>query len=126
MKKLLIAVVTVAALGFAVSQGLACWRGNWDGPGVDHQRGITPGTNPGSDYQAYLDDTKGLRKELAAKQVELEALMAGPNPDPKRAGALSREIADLREQLNAKARARGYNDWCVYGYGHGRGGWTCW
>jgi len=146
MKKLIItfvALVSISALGFVGSQVWACWWGGYHGSSTE---GYYPNTNPGSTYQDFLNDTAKLRQELAAKQGEYNALMAQPNPDPKKAAQLSQEIARIHDQLQTKAQAYGLNmptprgnyynaPMAPYGYGgwgcwymdrYGQGGWGCW
>jgi zinc resistance-associated protein len=132
MRKLLIVMVVLVAVGFIGSQALAClWDGYWGGP----MRGSWGGyySNPGGSHQEFLNDTAPLRQELAAKQGEYNALMAQPNPDPKRVGQLSQEIAHIHDRLQAKAQASGLPrpgsygaPMGGYGYGPGHGGWACW
>ncbi len=139
MKKLLVVLVAVMALGFIGSQALACmWDGYWGGPmGGSWGGGYYSNVNPGGSHQKFLNDTASLRGELAAKQGEYNALMTQPNPDTKRAGKLSREIAELHDQLKAKAqtydlaaptpRGNYYNPPNAhYGYCGGWGGRGCW
>lgn len=134
MKKVLIVLVTLVSLGFIASQSLACWwDGYWGGPTGGAWGGYAPGINPGGAYQNFLNDTAKLRQELAGKQAEYNALMAQPNPDPKRAGELSKEIAGIHDQLQAKAQASGLPGPGSYGaqrggyrYGPGYSGWGCW
>ncbi|MDA8164589.1 MAG: hypothetical protein M0017_06125 [Desulfobacteraceae bacterium] len=57
--------------------------------------------------QAFMAETTDIRKQIATKSAELEAVMAQTNPDEKRAGALSGELFDLRDQLRQKAIAAG-------------------
>ncbi|MBW1980549.1 MAG: periplasmic heavy metal sensor [Deltaproteobacteria bacterium] len=132
MKKLIIVLVTVAALGFVGSQALAWWGpgGGWGawGPGC----GYYANTNP-TVQQQFLNDTAKLRSDLAAKRAEYVALMAQPNPDPRRTAELSREIFQLQEQLRLKAQEHGLQSWGggAHGYhgGHHMGpyaGGYCW
>ena len=48
---------------------------------------------------AHLKDTLELRKQLAAKRVELRTLWAQPNVDQAAVEKLSNEVAELRTQL---------------------------
>jgi len=48
---------------------------------------------------SYLQDTLELRKELAAKQVELDTLWNQPDVDQKKVEKLSEEIANIRAEL---------------------------
>ncbi len=128
MKKILIVLITVVSLGFVASLALACM---WDGYGGNamgnYSRGYyAPGVNSGAAYQNFLNDTATLRQELAAKQGEYNALMARPNPEPKRIGQLSREIGGMHDRLHTRARTGGFGDWCPYEYGGNYGNWACW
>jgi len=58
--------------------------------------------NP-TDQQAYYDNTAALRASLAADQAELNALMMGNNPEPKRARALSENISKSQDELRRQA-----------------------
>lgn len=71
-----------------------------------------------SDYQI---ETLELRKQMVAKQMELETLWAQPNVDSKRVEKLSREVAELEAQL-AKKRDK-YLLQCRKEFGDQ--GWTC-
>jgi zinc resistance-associated protein len=127
MKKLLIVLITVVAVGSVASLTLACM---WDGYGGnargDYSRGYGPDVYAGGAYQGFLNDTATLRQELAAKQGEYRALMARPNPDSNRAGQLSREIGGMHNRLHAMARTGGFGDWCPYEYGGNNQYWACW
>lgn len=65
------------------------------------------------DRQAFYDSTAALRASLAADQAELNALMSGNNPDPKRARALSESISksqdELMRQAGSQAPMMGYS-----------------
>jgi zinc resistance-associated protein len=51
---------------------------------------------------SYLKDTLELRKQLAAKRVELETLWDQPDVDEARIEKLSAEVADLQAELSRK------------------------
>ena len=115
MRKLLVLLLAVVSLSLV---GSTVWACPWDGYYWGYGRGPMEWTwggygsavNPAGSYQDFLKDTVAIRKELAANLGEYSALMAQPNPDPKRAGQLSSEIAALQEQLRAKAQAHGMHD----------------
>jgi len=48
----------------------------------------------------YYEKTSDLRNGLYEKSDELDALLAGPNPDREKAKGLERELSDLRAQLD--------------------------
>lgn len=56
------------------------------------------------DQQAVHHKTDALRSSLAADQAELDALMAGNNPDPKQARALSESIGKAENELSRQSR----------------------
>ncbi|MHB8790886.1 MAG: hypothetical protein ACYDBT_13515 [Desulfobulbaceae bacterium] len=67
----------------------------------------------------FLSETVALRKEMAVKRAEQEALMNSENPDAKRIAQLTGEIFDLREQLQAKAAESGLDVPGMKGFGCG-------
>ena len=73
-----------------------------------------PTADSGVDQQAY-DSTASLRTSLAADRAELEALMAGQNPDPQRARALGESISKSGIELE---RLLGTGGHMGQGYGH--------
>jgi zinc resistance-associated protein len=56
---------------------------------------------------AFLMETKEIRKDVAVKRAAMRAMMHSTNPDPVKVSSLAGEIFDLREQLRIKARAKG-------------------
>lgn len=54
-------------------------------------------------YEKFLQETVDLRKELDAKLVEYQALMASENPDPSKAALLTESYYQLRDVLTTKA-----------------------
>jgi len=66
-------------------------------------------------YQAFQKDTADTRASLAADITELNALMAGTNPDPARARSLSEGISAKQNQLAEAAEKNniraGGNGW---------------
>ena len=73
----------------------------------------------------HLMDTLELRKQLAAKRIELETLWVQPNLDRAKVEKLSKEVAELQAQLQEKRdqyllRCRqefGNQDWVCPGSG---------
>lgn len=66
-------------------------------------------SDPASDpaFTKFLEDTADIRKEIAIDRAELDAIMAGENPDPARVRELSTTIADNQEKLSEFARVNG-------------------
>ena len=77
-------------------------------------------SNPANDpaFTKFLEDTAEIRKVIAIDRAELNAIMAGENPDPARVRELSSIIAENQETLSEIARA---NDIGAPGVGAGGG-----
>ncbi len=63
-----------------------------------------PGNIDNEAYQAFRQETAAIRSSMAADEAELNAIMAGANPDAKRARVLSESISDKQNQLAEAAR----------------------
>ncbi|WP_180137690.1 Spy/CpxP family protein refolding chaperone [Desulfoluna butyratoxydans] len=124
MKKVITAVAATLLIGFFAASAYAwgCgghgYGGGMHGNGYYNQSGDTNGA-----YTSFMNDTQTLRSSISANRAELNALMAGTNPDPKKARALSEKISQSESELRAKAQqhniARGMGSW---GYNQG---WNC-
>ncbi len=138
MKKTILALALVLGLGIGLNATNAlAWcggYGNGNGAGYHHRGGGMGGGMGGGcnfaamqnnpDFQKFLDATKELRASLAADRGEFRALMAGQNPDPARARALSESIFTKRTELAEKAQAMNVSWNCRgagMGYGQGAG-----
>lgn len=76
-----------------------------------------------ANYNKFLDQTTDLRKSIAVDRAELNALMAGDNPDPKRVRELSANIVDNQEKIAEMARSANVDGGAGYfcnGPGFGR------
>lgn len=79
-------------------------------------------------FSKFLEESADIRKEIAVDRAELNAIMAGENPDPVRVRELSTSIADNQQKLAEIAKANdigapgaGVGGGCG-GRGAGRGG----
>ena len=130
MKKVVVGLAILASLGLIASQALA-W-GPYGGCGMRGSGGgYYANVDPSPAEQNFLNDTVKLRKDLADKEAEYDALMDQPNPDPKRANQLSQEIFEIRSQLRAKAESYGFAGRGPSGNWHGShmgpyAGGYCW
>jgi zinc resistance-associated protein len=130
MKKVFVGLAVLVSLGLVAAQALA-W-GPHGGCGMWGPRGGYYGdVTPGGAEQSFLNDTAKLRKDLAGKEAEYDALMAQPSPDAEQAAKLSQEIFEIRGQLRAKAQSYGFAERGPRGHWHGRhmgpyGGGYCW
>ena len=144
MKKTLITVAALMAVGFLVTQALAWYQGGpmgagyHRGPGQCKGSGLQSNARSNPDRQAFLQDTLALRQELAADRMELNTLLAQPGPDPDRIAELrtrieakQAEIRSLAEEKNLQSFQRGVRNGSRHGYGQGRkmgrgGSGYCW
>lgn len=129
MKKKFLAVAAAVGIGI----GLAAWQpaeARGMGCGMGMEAGMMGGPMMGQgrlsekDIQArqkFAADNTELRKKMMTKRAELEAVMAGNNPDEKKAAALSGELFDLREQIQQKAKEAGITMVCGSSCGMGAG-----
>jgi hypothetical protein len=133
MKKTLITVAALMAVGFIVTQALAWYQGGPMGAGYHRGSGQFQGfglhskarSNP--DWQAFLQDTLPMRQELAVKRMELNTLLNQPDPDPDRIAELRdridakrAEIQSLAEERNLQSFQPGFRGASRNGYGYGR------
>ncbi len=118
MKKFAIAMTTLATVALIASTSIA-----WDCPGRGAGYGPGSGKNVAltqEDKEAreiFMTETVDLRKDLAAKRGQLNAIMAAEAPDAEKAAEVSKQIFEIREQLRAKATQAGING--PYSYGQG-------
>lgn len=108
-KKTIISIAAILTFGILTATAMACpWDGyqgggwGWGGNNGAYNNNYN---NQGASYQKFMTETASIREKLASKNGEYNALMAGQNPDPKRAAALSAEIAGLHDQLRQKSSA---------------------
>jgi zinc resistance-associated protein len=114
MKTKVIAAIAATALivGFSAMNASA-W--GWGNNGGHHMMGTGMMQGAGinnADRQKFMVETKDVRIQIAADRAELNALMAGQNPDSKRVRELSESIAANQITLQEKSQA----------YGGGNGG----
>ncbi len=142
MKKTWLAIVAAVAVGLAGYQIAGAdpgWGDGMMGPGYGYgycqnYYGGPGGQGPDEETIAkrnkFFEETVDLRKQLAVKRAEREALMSQDNPDEKKVAALTGEVFDLRNQLRKKAIESGIrggfgHDFCDgpgVGHRHGRRG----
>jgi Spy/CpxP family protein refolding chaperone len=127
--KLITAVVASAIIVGFNAMNASAWgwgnRGHMMGNGMMNGGGYNNNVS-----QQFLDETKDLQTKLAGDRAELNALMAGTNPDSKRARELSESITTAQIELENKYRASGNGSGRPYGnqmMGQGmmNGGYGC-
>ncbi len=108
-KKIILGVVLVGTIALT---GLQAAGANLAGPGPPHSqfynqtcKSLNPATIKARNK--FLAATTSIRREIAVKRSERQALMASSIPNAKQIGKLSGELFDLREQLRVKARESG-------------------
>jgi hypothetical protein len=112
MKKKIAIVAVVAALGLT---GMTQAYGGWGnrGGGNDNcpmiQNGQMTQLDPALQEKrdTFFTDTQEIRKEMAMKQSEKQAMLRGDNPDPQAVSKISGELFDLRTTLRQKADEAG-------------------
>lgn len=127
-KKIILGVVLVGTIALT---GLQAAGANPAGPGPQYGqlynqncKSLDPATIKARNK--FLDATAPLRREMAVKRAEKQALMASSIPDAKRVAKLTGELFDLREQLRAKARESGLGASGLRGMMHMMGmGYRC-
>jgi hypothetical protein len=115
-KKMVVLIFTVALASAGFQQALA--RGWGDGRGAGGYYGTDC---PGGCYGQYqqLDEeaqnklkvfraeTADLRKQMAMKRAEKQALMRAQTPDPAAVAKVEGELFDLRNEMQQKAQEAG-------------------
>ena len=117
LRKILMILTVVAVVGFG-AYAIAHWdmgygHHGW-GPGYYY------GGNGGPDFQsigdltddqiknlneerdAFFKETGGIRQKIYAKELELRSELAKPDPDPKKAARLQKELSTLEKRLDQK------------------------
>ncbi len=125
MKKAITAVTAIFIMGFftvsAYAWGGGCGAGGrMNGNGYNNQAAANQG-----DYASFYKDTQALRVSISGDRAELNALMAGPNPDPKKARTLAENITKTQAQIRAKALEYNVSGPMSGGRGNGHGKGNC-
>lgn len=111
MKTKIITAIAATALiiGFSAMNASACGWGNGGhhmmGPGMMYGAAVND-----TERQKFLTETKDIRVQISADRAELNALMAGQNPDSKRVRELSESIAANQITLQGKSQAYGWGN----------------
>jgi Spy/CpxP family protein refolding chaperone len=107
MKNKLITVIVAAAILVGVSgMSASAWS---HGPMMGMGNGMMNGSGATvENNQKFLADTKGMRIQIAADQAELNALMAGPNPDSARVRELAESMAENQIAIQDMSGSYGY------------------
>ncbi len=127
MKKKLVVAAVIAGLGVA---GISQASGGWGNRGANYyncpmiQNGQVSRIDPALQEKRdkFFADSLELRKQVAMKQAEKQALLRSDNPDPQLASRISGELFDLRTTLRQKAEEAGIP--AAFGPIAGRGGFA--
>lgn len=117
MKKKLAAAVVIATIGLAgLTQAYAGW-GNRGGGGNYGNCPQYQGTqynqvDPAAQekFDAFFNDTQELRKGIAMKRAEKQAMLRSDNPDPAAMSKITGELFDLRTTMRQKAEEAGVSE----------------
>ncbi len=76
-------------------------------------------------FDKFFTDTQALRKEIAMKRAEKQALMRAATPDPTAVSKVTGELFDLRAAMRQKADEAGVSNFVgpMNGRGDGTGMW---
>ncbi len=127
MKKKIAIVAVVAGLGLA---GISQAYGGWGNRGAAYnncpmiQNGQVSQLDPALQEKRdkFIADTQEIRKEMAMKRVEKQALLRNDNPDPQVVSTITGELFDLRATMRQKAEEAGIS--AAFGPMGGRGGFA--
>lgn len=98
--------VSVIALAFSAASAFAVGGyGPGGGCGMGCRGGGYSANVSDADYKKFMDETAVLRKTIVVDRAELDALMAGKEPDAKRVRELTASIVDNQEKVAEVARA---------------------
>jgi zinc resistance-associated protein len=109
MKKLVVVVAVIVAVGLLGTVGYAAWQGKGPCGQVDVNA-----------FRQFQKETLSLRDEMMAKRLELRNEYAKENPDENQIARLKTEMGDLRTKIQAAAEKNGLPPWGG-GPGAGRG-----
>lgn len=112
VRKIALIVGLVTVLGFAVMQQASArgWGGGNGGGyncpyyGMNYQQ-LDEATQAKMD--AFRSETTELRKQMAMKRAEKQALMASQSPDPQAVAKVEGELFDLRTEMQNKVDEAG-------------------
>ena len=113
MKKTLLtlaAIIGISLVTYQPAEAKGCGGGRGMDCGMMDVSMMSQGKLSEKDLKVrekFSADTSELRKKMVTKRAELEAVMAGANPDEKKTAALSGDLFDLREQMQQKAKEAG-------------------
>jgi hypothetical protein len=107
MKKILVTAVAAAIIVGGSALNASAWN---HGPMMGWGNGMMYGSGATiEEDQKFLDATKEIKIQIAADQAELNAIMAGQNPDSKRVRELSESIATNQLAFQDQSRSHGYD-----------------
>jgi len=117
-------------MGGCGSSGGLGWHKGGDGPGIADELTDDEIQKLNDERKTFLNETKELRNDIYAKDLELRAEIAKKNPDTEKAAKIQKELSNLNAELDQKmlqhrirmkkicpAAERG----CMYGPGGGMG-----
>lgn len=117
MKKSILALTMVVSLGLSLSAVSAyAWYGGGPGGGYGPRGGYGVNVDEAA-YKKFMDETAQIRKALTVDRAEMQALMAGTDPDPAKVREVAERMTDNREKLAGFAREANID--APYGFGYG-------
>lgn len=120
MKKTIAAIALAATIGLFGFYNADAQRGpqGWGGgpAAADCMKAQPMDAETKKTYNAFMDATVDLRKDMFSLQEQMRALRFAENPDQSAIDALADQMFDLRGQIQAKAEELG---WQGGGAGYG-------
>ena len=107
MKKTLIGIAALIAVGFIWTQAMAWYGGGHMGYGPQRGPGYNAGPVNSEAHQDFMQQTQDLRQKMAADRVELNTLYSRQNPDQERIRELTARLDENRAELQNLAREKG-------------------
>lgn len=121
LSKTIIVLTLVAIMGMGATAFAGKGRGNnryaqsgqygcdgsgygrgWGNPGFMGNLSEEESAKLNEERNAFFKATQDLRQNIYQKRLELNSELAKKNPDPKKAGALQKELSGLKGQLDQK------------------------
>lgn len=113
MKKAVTTLSLLLALGFvgyniaSAGSGWGPGNGGCGGYGPRYNSQTTTDNTDQAEHEAFFEETKDIRKNIAVKRAEINALYANEAADPAQIQDLRSELVDLQDELRKIATDKG-------------------
>lgn len=124
MRNIVIAIASLLAIGFIVTQATAWNGGGHMGYGQGHRGYGYQSNNPAynnADRQQFIQDTVKLRSQLRSARIELNHELAQSEPNMDRVRELNEQIVSNNAQIQKVAAQHNMPAQGSQAFGNGRG-----